>query len=442
MHSIDKFDAKRFIIFSIPLSLQFLLRNIVGLTDNFMVGRLGEQYMAGLTVATRYFFVFTILIWTFTNAGGIIATQLWGKKDINGFKRAVGLSILMSSLISIILTAILYQFSWQCAALISDDPVVIGYASQYMKIISLSFILVAFNSALSIAFNSSGDSKAVFFQQLATTIINVVLNYLLIYGNFGFPRLEIAGAAWASVISFLAGNVIFVFTAINKGKMPTLRNIIVPDIGELKDMMKLSFPILADMAIWQISGILYLDIVGTAGSSALAVFGAVGQFQSILWIITSGFITSAGITAGHLIGAGDKEEAYNFIKKAYKFTLLASIIPSLIMIAFSWAVPSIFKISAGYTIICITAIIILAGRQFFTISCGLLSTSIRAGKDTFFIMMTTFIGLCIGYPLAYLAGPVFRTGFIVIFVAISADEIVKTIIFYLRFNSKKWLKSV
>ncbi|OHD15704.1 MAG: hypothetical protein A2086_16575 [Spirochaetes bacterium GWD1_27_9] len=436
-----EFNLKTFLIFSLPITFQIFLRNLIGLSDNFMVGILGPNYLAGLKIATSYYFFFIILIFAISNAGSVIASQLWGKKDLVGFKKSCGVTIFICTLISSILALVMFFGSDLASSIMIADKEVIKHSSAYLKIISIAFVFAGFNMGLSISFTASGNTKSNFYQQILSTVLNIILNYLLIFGKFGFPKLGVAGAAIASVISIGIGTIFLIFLLIKDNKNPVFKDIIIPEAKYIKEIVILGLPILVDMFFWQFAMMIYLKLIGMGGASDIAIYGVIGMFFSILFITVSGFVAGTGILVGQLIGATLYEEAFKFAKKSLFYSIIFSFVVGGILISLSFLIPSYFKLEGSAYFACTVCLIILGLRQAFATTNGVVSSIIKAGKDAYtsvFITISAFV--CVGLPATILAGPVFKTGIIGIFIAISLEEATKAIFFYLRLNSKKWIK--
>jgi len=323
--------------------------------------------------------------------------------------------------------------------MISDKNVIL-YINEYLGIMSLTFFATCINLGLSTAFISSGDTKTPFYQQLITTILNVVLNYLLIFGKLGFPVLRVKGAAIASFIATGVGTLLLIGIGIKKKRIPELRNIIFFKLESLKEIIKLSLPILFDMFLWQFAGMVYMKIIGNIGKDSVAIYGVVGTFMPILYLAISGFVQGTSINVSQLIGASLPKKAYIFTKKALFYSIIFGLFPSILLIIISPFIPSYFKIEKEYFYACIISIIIVGLRQSFVTSTAIFASVIRAGKDTLFIPIISFSGfLFVGLPLTLLTTYILKSGIVGIFIALSFEEIVKTIMFYYRYKTKKWL---
>jgi len=435
------FNFKLFLKFTIPITLQMLLKNLVGITDNFMVGTLGPEYMSALTIATRYFFFFIILLFAFVNGGGIIVSQLWGKGDLEEYRKSCSAVLLLSMVISTILSIFIFIFSKELISImINNEPKLIEYGSIYLKIISFTLLITGFNMALTISFTSSGNTKVPFYGQLVITITNIILNYILIYGKFGFPQLGVAGAAIASFIATTLGTLLLVLFSIKKRSL-SFTAFIKPQFFRIKEIIKLGTPILGDMFFWQFSLILYLKLISLGGKNDVAIYGVVNIFFSIFFLFISGFMNGNGIIVGQLIGAGLKQNGYDFAKKALKASLIVTIFPAVIILLITPIIPTIFKLDKSLFLTTFICMLILVIRQPFTVVNAIIPTTIRAGKDTLYPLFVSIGPFAIlSFPIALILGNgIFHFGVVGIFFAMSLEELSKSVMFLLRFRSKRWL---
>ncbi len=435
------FDFKIFLKFTIPLTLQMLLKNIVGITDNFMVGTLGSDYMSALKIATTYFFFFTILLSAFVNAGAIIASQLWGRGEIEEYRKTCSVVLFLSMVISTFLALLTFLYSKELIAImIKDEPTIVAYGSTYLKITAFTLVLTGFNIALTVSFTSAGNTKIPFYQQLVIAIANVILNYILIYGKFGFPALGVAGAALASFIATLLGCTVLVYYSI-KNRFLSFTALIKPQMAKIREIMKLGFPMLGDMFFWQLTLIIYLKLIGLGGKNDVAIYGVVGIFFSILFLFVSGFTSGNAIIVGQLIGRGLKQNAYDFAKKALKASLIVTIFPSLLTLLITPIIPSMFKLDSSLFATTFICMVLLVIKQPFAVINAIIPNTIRAGKDTLFPLFISIIPFVfLSFPIAAIFGNgIFHFGIVAIFFAMLIEEIAKSIIYALRFKSKRWL---
>lgn len=436
-------SKRDYFLFSLPIGLQVLLQNLVGITDNLMVGSMGPKFMAALTVASRYYFFLNILIMALISSVSIISSQAWGRKEISKFKRINGSAIAVILPFALLLAVLMFIFSDLLISLMTTDVLVKELALGYFKILSLVIIASCINIIFAGIFISSGETKLPFFQQLITTGINILLNYGLIYGELGLPELGVKGAAIASLISVMVGNFILMFFLIKSGKAPELKSILHPAQDEIKKLISIGLPILGDGMVWQVSTIFYVKLISDFGSDSVATYGVAGIYMMIQSILVMGFINGAGIQTGHLLGAGDRTLAFSFSRMSLSFTFLISIGINFILVGVSPFIPSLFKFPPETTRICTIVLILMTVKHLFQTICGHLSAIIRAGEETrplFHMSLGSFLFL--GLPLALLFGPILQKGIIGITIAFTIEEAGKALITYFIYRKKNWLKNV
>jgi putative MATE family efflux protein len=433
-----KFRTRQFLLFALPLSLQALLENLVGLTDNFMVGSLGPACMAALTIASRYYFFLNILILAVVCAVNILCAQAWGRQDTERFKACYGTAAAMLLAFAAALSAALFFLRDPLVGLMASDPEVRSLATGYMGLMSLIMFASSANIVLSGLFIASGDTRTPFLQQLAVTGLNVALNYLLIFGNFGFPRLSVAGAGVASLIALSAGNVLLAARAARTGRLPGLRHF-RPRRDIAGETLRLGAPILGDMVIWQASTILYVKLASDFGPDSTAAWGVAGVYMMIQSVLVMGFINGAGVKVGQLLGRGDGPAAERYASRALRFTMAVALAANAGLAALAFVLPGYFRFTAQAFGACTGVLLVMAAKHVFQTGCGYFSAVLRAGKQTLpLLWMSLGSFLLVGLPLAVLAGPVLKGGIVWIAIALAIEEICKAGVSGALFAARRW----
>lgn len=433
-------ELRRFISFSLPLSLHVLLQNMIGLTDNVMIGRLGPEFMAALTVAGRYYFFLTILILALVSAINIIGSRLWGAGDRNGFLSLYGTAFFLVLVFTIVIATSMTVFGGDLISLMTADPAVTRHALSYFRVMALVIVASGFNILASGAFFASGDTKTPFIQQVAVTALNIFLNYCLINGRFGFPRLLVPGAAIASLISILAGNAFLLTRMIRSKIIPGIGQVVRPDTDYVLQIFRIGGPILGDMAVWQVSTILYVKFIARYGADALAIYGVAGIYMMVQSVSVMGFIQGAGIRTGHLLGAGDAASLSRFVKQSLSFTFGVAVACNLALIAIAFFLPGYFRFSGGNVWICSATLIVFTVKHLFQTVCGFFSSVIRSTKSTFPLFAMSLCAFAfVGLPSTAFAAYVIEGGIIGIALALTLEESVKAAIsffLYARLESR------
>ena len=239
------FGDKKFYISALLLALpvigQNLVESLVNLIDNFMVAGLGDLKMSGASVSGQIIFVFMVLLNAVCMSGGIFLTQYHGAEDRRGMKQAVVFKTIVSGVLLIIYLLICLVFPRQVLGMLlvgnNEAQAIINEGVKYMNFMAFAGLPMAVSYICSSSLKEIGHVKQPLYVAFLAAIINMIFNYLLIYGNFGLPRLEVVGAALATVIARTAEAVIFLHI-IKKADLPFaigIKDVLNIDIDLFKD---------------------------------------------------------------------------------------------------------------------------------------------------------------------------------------------------------------
>lgn len=185
--------------------LQMLIQNLVSLIDNFMVSGLGDIKMSGVNIAGQILFVFMVFLNTICMAGGIFMTQYSGAKNEEGMQQALRFKLIMGGLAIILYLFVCMGIPRQILSLMvmgnSQADLILDQSQQYMFLMGYMGLPVLISSAIASSLREIGQVKAPLFISIFATCVNTFLNWVLIYGNLGAPRLEVRGAAYASIVA-------------------------------------------------------------------------------------------------------------------------------------------------------------------------------------------------------------------------------------------------
>lgn len=303
---------------AIPVMLQQLIQNLVSLIDNFMVAGLGDISMSGVNIAGQINFVFLVLITGLCTTGGIFMSQYNGAKDSEGMQQAFRFKLIVGLLCANIYTAVCYVNPAPLLCLMvhgnenAQEIVVVG--TDYMRAVSWSWIPMVVSLAIGSSLREIDKVKPPLMISVCATIVNTVLNYFLIYGNCGFPRLEVVGAAFATVVARIFEMVIFI-VYIYKVKPPFFVRLC--DFFNVR--IKLFFTILVKFAMILISEMCWVmsETITTAlynsrgGADVVSGMAAGFAITNLIFVAFTGVHTATGVILGGTLGANRLEEARN-----------------------------------------------------------------------------------------------------------------------------------
>ena len=191
--------------FAIPVMIQTFVQSLVSLIDNFMVGGLGDIKMSAVNITNQFTFLFLVTVGTFAETGGMFMSQFNGAKDAGGMQQVYRFKQIMMLACAALFTVFAFFFSRHILGFLvhgnQQAPEIIAEGQYYLHIILLTFIPIAFSTAIASSLRDIGKVKIIMYGAIISTLINTCGNYILIYGNFGAPRLEVKGAAYATLIA-------------------------------------------------------------------------------------------------------------------------------------------------------------------------------------------------------------------------------------------------
>ena len=257
---------------AIPMALQDLIKNGLNLVDNIMVGKASEIYLAAINLANQPFFLFSMIISGLASGGSILISQYHGKKDFNAINKIISITLSISLFFSLLLTLSAVLFPDFMMKIFTNEPELILNGKRYLKIIGWTYLLFGISNAILLILRSLKFMKVTLYINIISFLINVVLDYGLIFGKLGFPKMEIEGAAIATFISRLfemVAMVIYIFICDKRIKLK-IRELFALDKILLKDYFKYGMPVVINELIWGIGIIAFSVVLGRLGTETIA----------------------------------------------------------------------------------------------------------------------------------------------------------------------------
>lgn len=442
----DKKFFKTMIVLALPIVAQNLILSSLNLVDNIIIGGLNATAIAAVGLANQYFFLLNLVLFGISSGSSIFIAQFWGNKDIKNIKRVLGLSLITGVSTAFIFTVFGLAYPKQILNIFSKDINVINMGSDYLKIIVFSYVLSAVTFAYSFAMRSIRQVKAPMYVSGIALGINTFLNYSLIYGMFGLPRLGIRGSAIGTLIARTI-EMSLILLIVYKNKFP-----IAASFKELLDLPKefvkrfywTVSPVIFNESVWAVGVSVYSAIYAHMGTDAIASTTISSTVERIIWVIFLGLGNACAIMIGNKIGEGKEEEIFTYAKRFIILIPISAAVMGVIVYFISpvFLIPyNISPVVLGYARKnLIVFSIFLAFRAFnFTSIVGIL----RSGGDTIFSLFIDLGGVwLVGVPLAYLGGIVLKLPIYYVYAMASCEELFKVIFGLPRILSKKWINNL
>ena len=445
---------KRFYIavlkMAIPIALQNLLANVVNLADTVMLGNADSsgKLLSASSLANQPFFIITMVCFGLASAATVLCSQYWGKKNMDAIRNIISMTMKMAAGVAILLSLLVLIFPEFVLGLYTGREEIIAEGVKYLRIMGFSYLIFALTSVMQICLRSVEIVKVALVTNISTLFINIFLNWVLIFGNLGAPKLGIRGAAIATLISrgveFLI-TYIFVFF-IDKRLKFRPKHLGLWNKTLFKDMIKYGSPVFANEMLWALGITVLTSILGhiTYGTGdPVAADSIANSVHQMAMVLIFGVSNSAAVLVGKAIGEGNIEEAK---KRAVSFDIMAVIVGILSMTAvflLRGAVVDFFGVVDATRDLSIDMLGVTAYTTFFiSLSCNNITGVLRGGGDTrFCLIIETAILWGVAIPLGFFATKL-QLPVIVCYMFMMVDEPLKVIASYIRRARGKWLKIV
>lgn len=427
---------------AIPISLQALLQNFVNMLDTIMIGRLGSVEIAAVGLGNQIFFILNMILFGITSGGGVFIAQFWGKKDLAGIRKSLGLMTLIAFVVSVIFTITCLLIPNQLIRLYSPDPQVIQVGGTYLRFVCLSYIPTAISFSITLALRSTERVKLPLVCTSISLFTNLIANYLLIF----VAGLGVKGAAIATIISRIIELVILATWSYSHkyeicGKLKELlgfnRYFIVK-------FLKIAFPVIINETFWGLGTSVYNAIFAHAGTNAFTAYSITGTISQLTWVFCMGFGNGIGVLIGKRIGEKKIEEAKTYAKRSMWFMPLIGAVVGVFLVPLSKLLPVFFNVDQEIIKTATAILMILIFVYPFNSFCMNWIVGVcRAGGDTVFSAVAEIVVLwCVAIPLGYVAAFILHLPAPMIYLFFCSESIVKAIIGAIRVLSGKWLHEV
>ena len=345
----------RLLRLALPLLLQNLISNSMGLLDTFMVGTLGEGPLAGVTLANIPVFVIQLLMFGIQSGSSVLISQHWGKGDKDTINRVMGIGMYAAGGITLLFALVMCFLPAQFMALFGNDPEVIAVAVRYARIVGWSYFFDSFVQVYIGAHRAMGRPNRGMYILIISIVCNTFLNWVLIFGKLGLPRLEVEGAALATLIArIISFTVMAVWAVRDKAFRINPALVLHPGGAAVKKFVRYATPVVCNETFWGFGTSLFPTIMGHMDGSKeiLAAYAIAGNITNLCTSGIFAIASTAAIVIGQEIGSGRKEQAFDLgtllNTLAFLFGLVAGgLFLVLLHVFIAPVLYPLFKLSAG-----------------------------------------------------------------------------------------------
>ncbi|WP_195989008.1 MATE family efflux transporter [Clostridium sp. D53t1_180928_C8] len=445
MSEREKSLLKKLLLIAIPIAIQNLINVGVSVTDTLMIGNIDELQLAGISQANQPYFIFTTLIFGLASGAMVLNSQYWGKEDTNSIKSIMAFMMRIAVVGGLLGSIVVLAFPKQVVSIFTNEHMVIEYGARYIKIVGISYIFSAFTGVYLMGLRSIQNVKISMYIYGLSFVLNVFLNYILIFGHLGMPRLEIQGAAVATLISRIFESllvIIYMYKFENQIGYK-LKDICRKTRMYWRSIARYSLPVLLSEINWGLGISVQAAIIGRLGSNVIAANSFINVFQQLAGIAIMGFGGGAAIIVGNLIGEGKKheKEVLNFSKLLVKLSFLLGIIIVIGIILIRPISPSFIKASNETAklikdMLYVSAFLLL----FQSVTVTTLAGVLRGAGDTVFCAINDVVTLWVlKIVLGITCAFVLKLNPVLVYLILSSDEFFKTLVTVPRIWKGKWI---
>jgi putative MATE family efflux protein len=444
----EEFLDKRITLFALawPILIETFLRMLFGTVDTFMLSGYKDTAVAGVGAANQYVSILILLFQMVSGGSGIIISQYLGARNNKKASDVALVSIMFNLLFGLLISFVLLIFAGKILGFMNFPKDVYQYSKEFLTIIGSFSFVQAVSITVSAILRSHGHVKDPMFVNMGANALNIIGNFIFIYGMFGMPVLGVKGVAISTVSSqFIGLIVIFIILKKKVGLSFSMLEVLrmpkdaITDI--LKSIFKIGGPAAGESISYNISQVVITAIISTMGAYALTTRFYV--FNLMLYIMLFGLATGQAtqILIGHMIGAGRTDDAYKTCMRSLKIAVAISFALAVVFAIFGKIFLGLFTddeniIEIGGMLFAIT-VILEPGRSFNII----VGFSLKGAGDARFILYLGLISMwSVAVFMSFFLGVVLHLGLIGVWIAFAADEWLRGIVMLKRWRSRAWEK--
>mgnify|MGYP002070634073 CR=1 FL=1 len=440
-----------------PVAMQGMLNTIVNLADTMMIGTLGETAIASVGLANKYFFVFNLLVFGVVSGGGILAAQYWGNMDIKNIRRVLGLSLTIALVGSLLFAGAGFFWPEGVMSVFTESSASIRLGASYLVVAAFSYPFTAVTNVYVAMLRAVGQVKLPVLTSCMAIVINIILNFFFIFSprtvaisgtSFVIPGLGlgVVGAALATLTARVLEMLVLV-SMIYLRRWP-----VAAGISEMfgysrafiAQFLHTASPVIMNEFMWGLGTTMYSLAYGRMGDEAVAAITIATTIQDIVVVLFQGLSAATAVILGNEMGAGKLKRAELYARYFFILQFIVTIAGAVLIVLGRGLIISCYSITPEveanvHTLILIFALYMPAKMFNYINVVGVL----RSGGDTKMCLFLDTSGVwCIGVPLAFLGGLVWKLTICQVYALVMLEEVYKMVLGYWRYRQRKWLRNL
>lgn len=441
----DRSFYRSLVTLAVPISLQNLVTFAVSFADNVMIGSLGDDAISGVYIGGQLQSVLQMFVGGIEGAILILAAQYWGKKDTQSIRKVVSIGIKFALAVGLLSSLVAVLFPQWVIRAFTTEPGVIQEGAAYVQIVGFTYLFFSVSQVMIAAMRSVETARIGLYISCMALVINVCLNYVFIFGHFGFPAMGVRGAALATLVSRILemcvgiGYVFFVDQKLRFG----LKDLLHTDRQLLRDFIRYGLPVIGGQVVWAINSLANTKILGYYSAGVIAAASITGMLHNLVYVWMNGMSSAVGIITGKTVGAGQYEKMKEYSKTVQMIFLFVGLISGAAVFLARDGFISLYNASPeaqAYSRQFINVISVTIIGTCYQAAC--LFGLVKSGGDISFVFKndTIFVFLVV-IPSSLLAMWLGAPPWVV-FACLKCDQILKCFVAIVKINRYNWMKNL
>ena len=450
----DKAFYRRLFGVMLPILLQNLITNFVNLLDNVMVGQVGTEPMSGVAIVNQLLFIFNLCIFGGLAGAGIFTAQFYGKGDEKGLRHTMRIKLGFALLAVVIAAGVLLSFGDVFISLFLhegkenlDLAATLGYGKQYLAVMLWQLLPFALTQVYASTLRETQETLLPMKAGIAAVLVNLVFNYILIFGKFGAPALGVVGAAAATVLSrFVELSIVVIRSHRHPARCPYLKGLYrsfhIP--GELlRQVLILGAPLLLNEILWSGGMTVLNQCYSLRGLEVVSAFNISTSISNLFFCVIIAMGNAIGILVGQILGSGDLERAVDEDRKLIVFSLVLSVVVGVLLALAGPLIPRVYNTTDTVKSLASALLVVSAALMplhsftnscYFTIRCG--------GKTLITFAFDSLFTWVFSIPLAFFLSRGTAMPAVTMYLCVELLNLIKCIIGYVLVKKRTWVKNL
>ncbi len=450
----DRKFYKMVLAVAIPIVVQFGISNFVNMLDNIMVGQLGTEQMTGVSVVNQLMFVFNLALFGAISGPGIFTAQYAGQKNDEGVRHTMRFKLILSVLISVIGIVIFVLFKESLIMLFLHDNnsgidlvKSLVSAKDYMFVMLFGLVPFALTCSYAGTLRETGETNLPMIAGVIAILVNLVFNYILIFGHFGAPKLGVVGAAIATVLSrYVELLIVVIWTHTHKTRAPygvgLYKGFYIP-AALIRKMIVMGTPLFFNEFLWSMGMSSLTQCYSMRGLDVVAAFNISNTIVNLFNVVLISMGNVVSIIIGQQLGAGDMEQVVDTDRKLIMMGVLASAFMGIVLIAAAPLFPKFYETTddirkLSVELMRIAAIFMPIGSYlncaYFTMRSG--------GKTVITFLFDSVYLWVLCFPIAFVISRFTDLPILPFYVIILSLDFVKVIIGTILLKKRIWIQNI